>query len=144
MFAQPVSRVARLTADDVAVDEENVAIRFGDTAVSMPEPVAVSVRKLLADAAQRPIRNGPELVLAVPGSAPSRPIGEQALSHRMSRIGIECNNARRAALLQLAGRIPAAIVADLLGVHVATATQWAQIAGRPWADYPVLRSRSPR
>lgn len=144
MFAQPVSRVARLTADDVAVDEENVAIRFGDTAVSMPEPVAVSVRKLLADAAQRPagmVRNSSWLF---PGSAPSRPIGEQALSHRMSRIGVECNDARRAALLQLAGRLPAAIVADLLGVHVATATQWAQIAGRPWADYPVLRSRSTR
>jgi hypothetical protein len=42
--------------------------------------------------------------------------------------------------LQLAGRLPAAIVADLLGVHVTTATQWAELAGRPWGDYPALRS----
>jgi hypothetical protein len=49
VFAQPVSRVARLTVDDVTVDGENVAIRFGDTAVSVPEPVASDVRKLLAD-----------------------------------------------------------------------------------------------
>jgi len=44
-----------------------------------------------------------------------------------------------AALLHLAARLPAAIVADVVGVHIATATQWAQIAGRPWGDYPSLR-----
>ena len=54
----------------------------------------------------------------------------------------QCNQARRAALLHLAGRLPAALVADLLGVHVATATQSAQIAGRPWSDYPTLRDRT--
>ncbi len=58
----------------------------------------------------------------------------------MKRIGVECNDARRAALLHLAGRLPAAIVADMLGVHIATATQWAQIAGRPWGDYPAMRT----
>lgn len=57
----------------------------------------------------------------------------------MKAVGVECNGARRAALLQLAGRVPAAIVADLLGVHVSTATQWAQFSGRPWGDYPALR-----
>jgi hypothetical protein len=67
-------------------------------------------------------------------------MGEHVLSLRMKRLGVECNDARRAALLQLAGRLPAAIVADLLGVHVATATQWARIAGRPWGDYPALRA----
>ncbi len=46
VFAQPVSRVARLTADDVAIDAENVAIRFGDTAISMPGPVAGDLRDL--------------------------------------------------------------------------------------------------
>jgi hypothetical protein len=58
----------------------------------------------------------------------------------MKRIGVDCRDTRRAALLELAGRLPAAIVADLLGVHVTTATQWAQIAGRPWGDYPALRT----
>lgn len=62
----------------------------------------------------------------------SRPIGEQALSCRIKQIGVECNQARRAALLHLAGRLPAAIAADLLGLHVATTIQRTQIAGRPW------------
>ena len=45
---------------------------------------------------------------------------------------------------QLAGEIPAALLADLLGVHVATATKWAEIAGRPWADYAAQRAGLPR
>jgi hypothetical protein len=140
VFAQPVSRVARLTAEDVAVDGENVAIRFGDTAISMPQPIARDLRGLLADITKGSstiVRHPPWLF---PGSPPSRPLGEHVLSLRMKRLGVECNGARRAALLQLAGRLPAAIVADLLGIHVATATQWAQIAGRPWGDYPALRA----
>lgn len=67
-----------------------------------------------------------------PGAVPSSPVGELVLSRRMARIGVDCRDRRRAALLELAGRLPATIVADLLGVHVSTATQWAQIAGRPW------------
>lgn len=137
VFAQPVVRVARLTTDHVAVDGDNVAIRLGDTAVSMPEPVARDVRQLIADTAERSPapRDAPWLF---PGAVASRPIGEQVLSRRMKQIGVECNQARRGALLHLAGRVPAAIVADTLGVHVATATQWAKIAGRPWGDYPSL------
>jgi hypothetical protein len=139
VFAQPVSRVARLTADDVAIDVENVAIRFGDTAISMPRPVAGDLRDLVADITDGYPAVGRHPTWLFPGSPPSRPMGEQVLSRRMKRIGVGCNDARRAALLQLAGRLPAAIVADMLGVHVATATQWAQIAGRPWGDYPALR-----
>jgi hypothetical protein len=141
VFAQPVSRVARLTANDVAIEREAVAIRLGDAAVSMPVPVANDLRKLMADAAAQPPPKTRRPAWLFPGSAPGRPVGEHVLSRRMKRIGVDCNDARRAALLELAGRLPAAIVADLLGVHVSTATQWAELAGRPWGDYPALRER---
>jgi len=140
VFAQPVSRVARLTTEDVTVDEQSVAIRFGETAVAMPEPVASDVRKLLAEQAGRSPSRVQQPAWLFPGSVPGRPIGELVLSRRMKRIGVDCNNAKHAALLHLAARLPAAIVADVVGVHIATATQWAQIAGRPWGDYPSLRS----
>ena len=61
------------------------------------------------------------------------------LSRRLKRIGVDCANARRTALLQLGGELPAALLADLLGLHIHTANKWAQIAGRPWGDYPALR-----
>jgi hypothetical protein len=144
VFAQPVSRIARLTVDDVTVDGENVAIRFGDTAVSMPEPVAPDVRKLPAELAELSPRVVRRHQWLFPGAVASRPIGELVLSRRMKRVGVDCRDTRRAALLDLGGRLPAAIVADLLGVHVTTATQWAQIAARPWGDYPALRAQGTR
>lgn len=141
VFAQPVSRVARLTIDDVALDDQRVAIRFGETAVTLPQQIAEDARRLIAErggALPATVRQSPWLF---PGNPPSRPIGELALSRRMKRIGIQCKDERRAALLHLAGRLPAAILADLLGVHVSTATKWAEIAGRPWGDYPALRAQ---
>gem|GEM_PF-4917324 len=44
-------------------------------------------------------------------------------------------------LLHLASEIPAAIVAEMLGIHIHTATNRAEIAGRPWGDYPLLREQ---
>ena len=35
--------------------------------------------------------------------------------------------------------MPTAILADIVGVHINTAAAWAEIAGRPWGNYPTLR-----
>jgi hypothetical protein len=59
-YAQPVSRLLRLTVDDIAHQDEEVLLRFGDPPTPVPKPFAV----LLA-----------ELVLASPGSTtPQRPL----------------------------------------------------------------------
>jgi hypothetical protein len=44
----------------------------------------------------------------------------------------------------LPGELPAASLADVVGVPVNTAAAWAEIAGRPWGDYPTLREASER
>jgi hypothetical protein len=74
-----------------------------------------------------------------------------ALGRRPRRRGIDCAANRRAALLELSGYVPAPVLADLLGVHINTATRWAKLAGRHQAGYLSLRGgwcsqhpRSPR
>jgi integrase len=141
LFAQPVGRIARLTVDDITVVDESVAVRFGDTAITLPGPLASDLRVLIADRRGCVAAAVPESRWLFPGGSPGQPISERVLSLRLKRIGVDCPEARRTALLQLAGQMPAALVADLLGVHVATATQWAQIAGRTWSDYPALRAQ---
>jgi hypothetical protein len=141
LFAQPVGRIARLIVDDITVVDESVAVRFGDTAITLPEPLASDLRVLIADRRGCVAAAVPESRWLFPGGSPGQPISERVLSLRLKRIGVDCPEARRTALLQLAGQMPAALVADLLGVHVATATQWAQIAGRTWSDYPALRAQ---
>ena len=142
LFAQPVGRIARLTVDDITVVDESVAVRFGDTAITLPEPLASDLRVLIADRRGCVAAAVPAVPVAVPGRLTRPARSANACSAADSNASASTvTEARRTALLQLAGQIPAALVADLLGVHVATATQWAQIAGRPWGDYPALRAQ---
>jgi hypothetical protein len=144
IYAQPIVRVARLTIDQITVSETETAIRFAETPVTLPELAAIAVRAWLDQRqAQMPPIAIPSPWL-FPGNPPSRPISEQWLSRRLKLIGVDCNQDRRAALLHLAGEIPAAILADIVGLHVTTAGAWADIAGRPWGDYPSLRDGADR
>lgn len=141
VYAQPIGRVARLSLEHITLIDSDTTIRFGDTPVALSGPIADAVREWLdqRNAAMPPMAAPSSWLF--PGNPPSRPIGELTLSRRLKRIGIDCKRDRRAALLHLAGEIPAAILSDLVGVHVTTATAWAEIAGRPWADYPLMRSQ---
>ncbi len=140
LFAQPVIRIARLTVEDITIDTDTVAIHLGSTAIVVPEPLAGELRSLVADRSCRAAAQLYEPLWLFSGRVAGRPIDEQVLSRRLKRIGVDCAATRRTALLQLAGQLPAAILADLLGINILTATQWAQIAGRTWGDYPALRS----
>jgi hypothetical protein len=144
IYAQPIVRVARFTMDQITVSETETAIRFAETPVTLPELATIAVRAWLDQrrAQMPPIANPSPWLF--PGNPPSRPISEQWLSRRLKLIGVDCNQDRRAALLHLAGEIPAAILADIVGVHVTTAGAWADIAGRPWGDYPSLRDCADR
>jgi hypothetical protein len=140
VYAQPISRVARFTIDDITITDTSTTIRFGETPVELPKPIANELHAWLTERAATipPMVEHPRWLF--PGRPPSRPIGELSLSKRLKRIGVDCKNDRRGALLHLAREMPAAILADLIGVHISTATAWAEIAGCPWSDYPSLRT----
>jgi len=141
VFAQPVTKLASLTVDDVAINDETVAIRFGQTAITLPQPLDGHLRELIAERRDRAAAELPTPPWLFPGSSPGRPIGAQSLSRRLKRIGVDCQARRIAALVDIAGHIPAPVLADLLGLGILTATRWAEIAGRPWGDYPALRQQ---
>ena len=134
-------RVARFAINRIAITDTDTAttITFAQTPVTLPTPVADAVRAWLdqRQASMPPLATPSPWLF--PGNPPSRPIGELSLSRRLKLFGVDCGQHRRAALLHLVGEIPAAILADIVGVHVNTAAAWAEIAGRPWGDYPMLR-----
>jgi hypothetical protein len=70
-----------------------------------------------------------------PGRVPGQPIDNHSLTNRLNRHGISARPARNGALMALAADLPAAIIADLLGMHINTAIRWVKYAGRDWADY---------
>lgn len=142
IYAQPVSKISRLRLSDVATAAEGVRLRLGTTLVTLPEPLAGHVRELVARRrSPAKARLPQEVPWLFPGRAPGRPFGEVSLAARLRRLGIEPSRARQVALFQLSAELPAAVVADLLGVHITTATAWARIAGRDWAGYAATRAK---
>jgi site-specific recombinase XerD len=140
IYAQPIVRVARLTIDQIATtDTGTMTITLAQTPVTLPVPVSAAVRAWLDQRQANMLPLATPSPWLFPGNPPSRPMSEQQLSRRLKLFGIDCKHDRQAALLHLAGELPAAILADIVGVHVNTAGAWAEIAGRPWGDFPTLR-----
>lgn len=70
----------------------------------------------------------------------AQPLGNRALSDRLNRHGITVRTARNGALAALAADLPAAVLADLLDIHLHTAIHWVKHAQRDWADYIAARA----
>jgi hypothetical protein len=61
------------------------------------------------------------------------------LSRRLLKHGIEARSTRNPALLALAAELPAPILANLLGMHVSTASRLAAYAKRDWNAHLAAR-----
>ena len=70
----------------------------------------------------------------------------QQLQERVKHVtydGIDRSvEGRHAALLALAVRLPAPILAERIGIHQARAAQWVRLAGSTYADYVADRHAS--
>jgi len=69
------------------------------------------------------------------GGLPGKPITASRLGSRLRALGIYAQTGRRAALLDLAAQLPAAVLADLLGLAPGTAVRWMRHAGGDWSGY---------
>lgn len=140
LFAQPISRLVLLTKDDVQDHHGRLFISLGREPLLLPEPFDALVRRLKnrqAGPASTGVRLNSRWLF--PGLRLDTAIHEEAMRRRLRRLGITGRAARNAAALQLAKTLPAAILADLLGVHEATAEDWTQLAASDWARYAAAR-----
>jgi len=148
IYAQRLTNIAQLTIHDVSDSNGEVFVRLGKEAVWMPEPLGEFLRQLPW---RRQVGIAGKLKQSewlFPGRQAGRHQHPDYLRMRLAGIGIECIPARNAALIQLASEVPAAVIADMLGLHVGTADRWVELAGAKWtgyaADRSVMGSRVPR
>ena len=87
------------------------------------------------------LRTGPSASLARDFLAWAASRG--TLGERLRALGIYAQTGRRAALLDLAAQLPAAVLADLLGLHHNTAAKWMHQAGGDWTRYAAELARRP-
>jgi hypothetical protein len=65
------------------------------------------------------------------------------LGARLRRIGVRTLPGRRSAMNHLAARLPAAFLADLLGLHHNTAVRWVRGTGADWSTYAAELVKAP-
>jgi hypothetical protein len=86
-----------------------------------------------------------------PGRVPGQMLDLHSLNNQLNRHGISTRPACIGALAALASDLPAAVLADFLGIHVNTAVRWVTCARQDWTVYLAARdadlnsaSRSPK
>ncbi|MET8087884.1 hypothetical protein [Micromonospora sp. NPDC005237] len=127
LFGIALARVLHLTTTDVTFSKDVPSgITFGKQPIPLPPKIAAVVAKLINDR----------------GRPATTPISLQALSQALTRNGITAHLGRTAAMLDLAADIPAAVLADLLGMSAGTTDKWNRLTSRDRTHY--LEARTDR
>jgi hypothetical protein len=145
LYAQRIATITQLTVDDIHDEGQTVTMTFGRVPVTLPEPLAALVRKLVATRETNTIIIAPDTTpWLFPGRRPGHPLGDDALAQRLHRIRLNPRADRSTALFALATELPAAMLARLLGLNVKVAVAWQQAAAGDWTAYAADVSRRPR
>lgn len=137
LYAQPLTRTAALHASDVTTSADgDVQITLGRGSVPLPSPLD-DVAVALADAGRA--RSG-DTAWLLPGRHAGTHLTAERLRERLMAYGISSRAARGGALLALAARLPAPVLAERLGIHQARAASWRRAAGATYADYVAIRA----
>ena len=143
LYGQQLSRVAALTRDQVELGPGRVWLHLGATALDIPSPLAKLFARLANE--RRPYA-GVGSPAATPwlfsGLDPGLPLTASQLGQRLRRLGVRPAASRRSALVHLAAHLPAAVLAQSLGLSPGTAVRWAGQAGADWAAYAASLARS--
>jgi integrase len=143
LFGQHLSRIAAMTTDQIITRDGPVLVRFGQHEVPVPDSLARILTDLIA-AGRSHTGTGSPIISPwlFPGGMPGQPITPSRLGERLRALGIRAMPGRRAALIDLAAQLPAAILADSLNLSPGTAVRWMHQAGADWNRYAADIARS--
>lgn len=139
LFAQPVTRICRMRADQITHhDNQKVTVTFDAVPIELPDPLDQLVLEHLTRRGKASFASRPDIWL-FPGGIPGRHLVTENIRAELVAHGIRPSHARKAAMFQLAAQIPAPVLADLTGLATTTAVRWAALAARDWAQYTAMR-----
>ncbi|MEU9243837.1 hypothetical protein [Streptomyces sp. NPDC048385] len=142
LFGLHASHVRHLTATQLTRRDDSSYLTIDQHPILLPPRLARLLHQLAEAphtraALTRTNRGEPWLF---PGLVPGRPTSQTGLSSKLLPQGIDTRPARNAALVALAGDLPAPVLANILGLHPNTAVRWAGFAKTSWADYLAARA----
>jgi hypothetical protein len=143
LYSQQLSRIAAMTTSQVTRRGSEVLTLLGEHDVPLPGPLGTAVLQLISDGrAYAGVGSPATSQWLFPGHLPGQPITPARLGERLRALGIYAMTGRRAALISLAAQLPAAVLADLLGITPGTAVRWMHDAGGDWNKYAAHIARN--
>jgi integrase len=135
LYAQPLSRILRLTDSDLTRDDSSQTwLRLGEPPSPVPEPFATVLHQLAATRHDHVPANHASGWL-FPGRHAGQPAAYHSMATQMRALGLPLRTARISALRQLVLAVPAPVIADALGFHYTTTTRQHVNAGATWSQY---------
>lgn len=136
LYAQQLSRISTITVDQITPRDNQVFLRLGHHEITVGEPLGGLILDLISTGRSHVGVGSPtHTQWLFPGHLPGRPLTPARLGERLRALGIPSQSGRRAALIQLAAELPAAVLAELLNITPGTATWWTREAGGDWSRY---------
>ncbi|MDG9728749.1 hypothetical protein [Streptomyces sp. DH41] len=131
LYAQPLTRIARLTTDDALHEDGEVLVRLGEPPSPVPEPLAGLLLTCLDQRPNTRTATNPNARWLFSGRRAEQPTLELRLRH----LGFPTQRGRTAAIRHLVLQAPAPVIARMLGYHDDTTAQLAAEAGGAWRHY---------
>ena len=88
LYAQPVTRIVRLTADGVVDEGATATVRLGDPPSPLPEPVADLMRAYVQSCRHLPYAGSRSSHGLFPGRQPGQPMNPVSLQVHLRKIGV--------------------------------------------------------
>ena len=143
LFGQHLSRTAVMTTGQITTRDGQVLVRFGQHEVLVPDSLGQILTDLIRAGRSHTATGSPiTSPWLFPGGMPGQPITPSRLGERLRALGIRAMPGRRAALIDLAAQLPAAVLADCLNLSPGTAVRWMHQAGADWNRYAAGIARS--
>ena len=134
LFGQPATRVLRLEVKQLRLTEDDgIEILFTDHPLVLPATATAMVRAYLHS-----VLDGSRWLF--PGNRPGSPRDAQYLVRHLKPLDGAVSQLQNSARFKLAGAAPAKVLADMLGLTVATFERYASLSSGSWGEYPALRA----
>ncbi|SED63087.1 Site-specific recombinase XerD [Amycolatopsis tolypomycina] len=136
LYGQAVSRIVRLTINDVLRADGAVQLRLGRQPLMVPEPLDTLLLGLVGTRrGKAALGHTDDHRWLFPGGLPGQALHPLTLARRLRDVGIPSRGSRNTAMIELAATLPAKILSELLGISTDSATRWAALAGTDGNGY---------
>jgi hypothetical protein len=139
-YAVPLTKILLLRIDDIRIADNNtgteVYLKLGKTEIHLPPPLDQLVIHHLRHG-HLP-RTGTATATGgwlFPGTKAGQPLSHARAVVRLRNLGLPPGPGRARALLHLAARVEAPLLAQALGITASTAVRWSELAGRTYSGY---------